>query len=61
MTAHLALAVAVVDAPMILASTSESANSLTLVPWVRVVRHEAVESEDSSERSLSYVACTRFG
>jgi hypothetical protein len=36
----LALAVAVLDAPMVGVSLTENGSSLSLVPWVRLVRHE---------------------
>jgi hypothetical protein len=51
---HLALAIAVLDAPMIGARLENDIQVLGFLPWVRVVRHEAADSEDFTERSPSY-------
>lgn len=40
---HLAIGVGVLDAPMIGVRVSEQSHDLTLLPWVRVVRHETDE------------------
>lgn len=47
---HVPLAIAVIDAPMISTRSQDALCSLRLTPWVRVIRNEAVESEDRSER-----------
>jgi hypothetical protein len=52
---HLTLGVAVLDAPMIAANIGQDgAPSLELTPWIRVVRHEARENEDDTERHKSF-------
>jgi hypothetical protein len=51
---HIPLAIAIVDGPMIAARVESNANSLSLTPWVRVVRHEAVEAEHSMDRTLIF-------
>lgn len=51
---HAALAIGILDAPMIVAESIEEQSSMALCPWVRVVRHEAVESEWLHERLNSY-------
>lgn len=43
---HLALAVGVLDAPMVGVRASESSSQAILLPWVRVVRHESAEAAD---------------
>jgi hypothetical protein len=43
---HLALAIAVIDGPMIAADISDQGSQLTFVPWVRAVRNEANEEGD---------------
>jgi hypothetical protein len=48
---HIPLAIAVIDAPMIAARIQNNMNSLSLAPWVRVVRHEAVEAWHSFYRT----------
>jgi hypothetical protein len=47
---HIPLAIAVVDAPMIVARIENNVNLLHLTPWVRVVRREAVEAEHWTDR-----------
>jgi hypothetical protein len=51
---HIALAVAVLDAPMIAARIQDDQQSLSLTPWVRVVRHEAIPSADWFGRTQSF-------
>ena len=51
---HLALAVAVLDAPMIGVDTSKGQTDLVLMPWVRVARHESYENRDWTERFKTY-------
>lgn len=41
---HRALAVGVLDAPMVSVRKVQGENELSLTPWVRVVRHESVDS-----------------
>lgn len=48
---HLVLAVAVLDAPMVAVRVRPNANETIHMPWIRVVRHESIESEDWTERS----------
>jgi hypothetical protein len=48
--ARLVLAVGVLDAPMIAATVKSGATTLTLVPWVRVSRHEYLEGVDKWHR-----------
>jgi len=43
---HLTIGVGVLDAPMVGISVSEQSPDLTLLPWLRVVRHETEESPD---------------
>lgn len=43
---HLAIGMVVLDAPMIGVLVSEQKRNLTLLPWVRVVRHESEEIPD---------------
>lgn len=49
--AHLVIGVGVVDAPMIGVSVDGESASFTMVPWVRVIRHESLEAEHSFERT----------
>ncbi|HVF49693.1 MAG TPA: hypothetical protein VNA19_06385 [Pyrinomonadaceae bacterium] len=49
--AHLAIAIGVLDAPMVNVSPSASSSDLTLVPWVRVLRHEYLENLERWDRS----------
>jgi hypothetical protein len=51
---HIPLAIAVIDAPMIAARVQGNTNSLSLTPWVRVVRNEAVEADHSFERQMTF-------
>ena len=44
--AHLAIGLAVVDAPMIGVHVTEAGNEIELLPWVRVIRHQSSESSD---------------
>lgn len=48
---HLITGVGILDAPMIGVRISEQSNDLTLLPWVRVVRHETDELLDISHRT----------
>jgi hypothetical protein len=48
---HMALAVAVIDAPMIAVDVSNAGQKLTYEPWLRVIRDQAIPSEDRSDRS----------
>jgi hypothetical protein len=41
---HIPLAIAVIDAPMVAARIRGEVNTLSLTPWVRVIRNEAVEA-----------------
>lgn len=49
--AHLVIGIGVVDAPMVGVIVGEKSASLTLVPWVRVTRHESFQAEHASERN----------
>jgi hypothetical protein len=51
---HVPLAIAVIDAAMVAARVENNTSSLRLTPWVRVVRHEAVEAEHWSNRTQSF-------
>lgn len=51
---HIALAVAVIDAPMIAVNVTNSGQSLVYEPWLRVVRNQAVPAEDWFDRSHYY-------
>ena len=51
---HLVLGIAVLDAPMLLAEVGGDDCQLTLAPWVRVVRYEAVDGVHEFDRSQSY-------
>jgi hypothetical protein len=51
---HIPLAIAIIDAPMIAARIQNDKNALSLTPWVRVVRYEAVEAENYHDRTLSF-------
>jgi hypothetical protein len=51
---HIPLAIAVIDAPMVTARAVGNVNILTLTPWVRVVRNEAVEADHSMDRVQSF-------
>jgi hypothetical protein len=48
--AHLSIAVGVLDAPMVVARLQDGCTKLELVPWVRVVRHEATGEEQQVPR-----------
>jgi hypothetical protein len=48
---HIPLAIAVIDAPMIAARIENDQSTLSLTPWVRVARNEAVEAESWFERT----------
>jgi hypothetical protein len=52
---HIILAVAVLDAPMLAAKMEGNESTLTLTPWVRVVRQEAFENPHPFERTRQYV------
>lgn len=43
---HLVIGIGVIDAPMVGVRVSEQSHDLTLLPWVRVVRHETDEISD---------------
>jgi hypothetical protein len=49
--AHLAIGVGVVDAPMIGVRASQTSNELSLIPWVRVLRHEYLKDAERWDRS----------
>jgi hypothetical protein len=49
--AHLTVALGVLDAPMIAAASADGALTLTLLPWVRVMRHEYLEEPDRWNRN----------
>lgn len=51
---HIPLAVAVLDAPMIAARIEGEQQSLSLIPWVRVVRHEAVPAASWFDRMQTF-------
>src|SRR5271156_3312801 len=48
--AHLVIALGVLDAPMIGVSTKDGASTLTLTPWVRIMRHEYAEEGNEWNR-----------
>ena len=48
--ARMVIALAVLDVPMIAASFENQTTTLTLTPWVRVLRHEYVEEAEQWER-----------
>lgn len=52
--AHLAVAIAVVDAPMVGVRIDDADQALVSVPWVRVLRHEAVEADHKFDREQLY-------
>lgn len=52
---HMALAVAVIDAPMIAVEVTDTGQNLIYEPWLRVVRNQATQSEDWTDRSQIYV------
>jgi len=43
---HLAIGIGIIGAPMVGVRVSEQSHDLTLLPWVRVVRHETDEISD---------------
>jgi hypothetical protein len=43
---HLAIGIGIIDAPMVGVRVSEQSHNLTLLPWVRVVKHETDEIPD---------------
>jgi hypothetical protein len=49
--ANLAIGIGVLDAPMIGVRPSAKSNELTLMPWVRVLRHEYLEDLEWWDRS----------
>jgi hypothetical protein len=49
--AHLAIGIGVLDAPMVSVRPSAKSSDLTLVPWIRVLRHEYLENLESWDRS----------
>jgi hypothetical protein len=49
--ARMVLAVGVLDAPMITATTTNNTTSLTLLPWVRVQRHEYSEEAETRNKN----------
>ncbi len=51
---HMVVAVGVLDAPMVAVTLSNGANAFSLVPWVRVVRHESSDGEYLWEREQYY-------
>jgi hypothetical protein len=51
---HIGIGIAVLDAPMIGIEVNQDGNELLLSPWVRVVRHEYVDDEESWRRSRVY-------
>jgi hypothetical protein len=51
---HLVIGLGVLDAPMIGARVSERSRDLTLLPWVRVVRHQTDENVDFRHRTHLY-------
>jgi hypothetical protein len=51
---HIPLAIAVIDAPMIAARIQNDTSSLTLTPWVRVVRYEAVHPAPLHDRIQTF-------
>jgi hypothetical protein len=48
--AHLAIALGVLDAPMVVARKQPTGTTLELVPWVRVLRHEFASGAEFGER-----------
>jgi len=48
---HLCIGIGVLDAPMVGVRVSEQSHDLTLLPWVRVVRHETDEIPDWHHRT----------
>jgi hypothetical protein len=48
---HLAIAVAVIDAPMVTVETGAAEQQLLMTPWIRVMRHESYEEEEWTKRS----------
>jgi hypothetical protein len=51
---HIAVPVGVLDAPMVGISFKDGQPQPTLVPWVRVFRHESAKSAEREERSKVY-------
>lgn len=52
---HLVLGVAILDAPMVIANIEQNSSELSLSPWIRVIRHEAVEADHEFNRIQTYV------
>jgi hypothetical protein len=48
---HIGVALAVLDAPMIIVDVSSTGNQLTLAPWARVVRHEYLDGHEWWDRT----------
>lgn len=48
---HMVIGLGVLDAPMVGVRLTESGNDMEILPWVRVVRHQACSGEDKTERS----------
>lgn len=49
--AHLTIAIGVLDAPMVGVQVTQNTNDLILLPWVRVLRGEAIEAPHATDRS----------
>lgn len=49
--AHLSIGLGVVNAPMVAASVESGATELTLLPWVRVLRHEYDDEAPRTEKN----------
>jgi len=49
--AHLCIGLGVLDAPMVGVTVDEKSPSVTAIRWIRVTRHESLESADQSERT----------
>jgi hypothetical protein len=51
---HIPLGIAILDAPMVAVRVQNNGSALSLTPWVRVVRHEAVEADHSQDRMQTF-------
>lgn len=47
---HLTIPLGIVDAPMLGVRVSENGNEIFPLPWVRVLKHEAIENDDTHEK-----------
>jgi len=48
---HMVIGLAILDAPMVGVRLTETGNVTEILPWVRIVRHQACDGENKAERS----------